>query len=89
MANDQFPDGHYCSEAQIWMILPTHERKKSRWNGNVVVGYPGFDGVEFQMTAGSPEILALYPNTDEIGVVATDLEDLVNKWNTDSIDYPF
>ncbi len=89
MEKNEFSDGHYCSQAQIWVILPVRERKKSYWNDNLVVGNPGFDGVEFQIAEGSPEVLALYPNTDEIGVIASDLEDLVKKWNTDSIDYPF
>jgi len=89
MVKCSFPDGHYCSEAQVWVVLPVQERKKSHWNDNLVVGHPGFDGVEFQVAKGSQKILALYPNTDEIGVVASDLEDLVRKWKMDSIDYPF
>ena len=82
-------EGYYCIKAQIWVVLPNHERSRSSWNPNVVVGYPGFDGVEFQTAEGSPEVLAYYPNTDEIGVVAADLEDLVKRWNSDSIKYPF
>ncbi len=89
MADRKHLDGHYCSKAQIWVVLPVHKRTQSHWNTNTVVGHPGFDGVEFQVVECSDEVLAFYPNTDEIGVVAANLEDLVHRWNTDSIKYPF
>jgi len=86
---DGYRDGYYCERSFVWVVLPENDRTKSTWNENLVVGHPGFDGVEFQVDEDSAGILAFYPNTDEIGWVAESLEDLVERWKSDRIRFPF
>lgn len=88
MAKD-LAQGNFCTHSQTWVVLPFERRHRSRWNNKWVVGFPGFDGVEFQMDEDSPNIFAFFPNTGEMGVVANNLFDLTTLWESDSIQFPF
>jgi len=78
-------NGYFCKDAQIWVVLPLRERVKSKWNNNIVVGYPGVDGIEFQIHPLELRIIAFYPITKEMVNIAENLLELVTKWQNDLI----
>jgi len=82
---------YYCETALVNVVLAEDKIVRSNWNGHFVIGHPGFDGVEFQIdpNSGHTEVLAYYPNTGEIGPVASSIEDLLQKWENDEVQYPF
>jgi len=82
---------YYCETAFVNVVLAQDEVAKSQWNGNLVIGFAGFDGVEFQVDpcAHRKEVLAYNPNTGESGSVAGSIDELILKWEKDEIQYPF
>src|SRR5690242_8588724 len=83
--SDVFVRGVWSPSAQLWLIVAAKEVVEHADIGFLVIGRPGFDGIEFGYRRGFDGIWAHYPIEDDFRLVAPDVSALVEGWLSGAI----
>ncbi|OAI53006.1 hypothetical protein AYO44_16400 [Planctomycetaceae bacterium SCGC AG-212-F19] len=77
--------GHWDEAAQIWLMLPAGEVIERPERELLVVGRPGFDGLEWGFRKGYKGVWIYYPIDDEFQYLALTAQSFLEGWLSGAI----
>jgi len=78
---------YYCKKNQVQVLLSEKNWALDKTNDWIVIGYPGVDGMSFNIRTKSDDksVYLHYPIDDEFVKIATSISDLIKKWKENKL----
>ena len=78
--SQKYVNGIYDEPSQLWVIIPAIEVEEDIENEFLVIGRPGFDGLQFGYRKHKKGLWVHYPIENEFTLLAPNIATLADGW---------